>query len=607
MKKVLQILSYIKLYWGYASLNILFNILSVIFSLFSLTMIIPFLGILFDKTKLVVEKPEFSLSTKNLFENFNYYISQIIISEGQVKALGYISMLVVLFFFLKNFFRYFAMFFLAPVRMGVVRDIRNAIYGKILILPLAYFNEQRKGDVMSRFSNDVMEIEWSVMSSLEMLFREPINILIFLTTLFFISPTLTGFALVLLPITGIIIVQIGKSLRRTSSKGQTKMGVILSILEETISGLRIIKAFSAINVTDKKFRENNLQLMNIMVRLFRKRDLASPLSEFLSTMVLVVILYFGGRMVISNSLALDPTFFIYYMVVFSQLILPAKNFTDAFYNVQKGIAATERVNHILDADELIIEKPDALPLKQFNTEITYHKVFFSYNNSEFVLSDINFKIQKGKSIALVGASGGGKSTFVDLLPRFYDTSSGSILIDDIDIKEYKIDDLRSLMGIVTQETILFNDTVFNNIAFGLKDVDHDHVVQAAKIANAHEFISQMPEGYQTNIGDRGLKLSGGQRQRLSIARAVLRNPPILILDEATSALDTESERLVQDALEKVMKSRTSIVIAHRLSTIQNADEIIVLDKGRIVEKGKHSALLTGNGIYKRLIDMQSFK
>lgn len=607
MKKVFQILSYIKHYWGYASLNILFNILSVIFSLFSLTMIIPFLGLLFDKSQLVTIKPELTLSTKSLFENFNYYISQIIITEGQVTALGYISLMVVLLFFLKNFFRYFAMFFLSPVRMGVVRDIRNDIYKKILILPLSYFNEQRKGDVMSRFSNDVMEIEWSVMSSLEMLFREPITILIFLATLFFISPTLTFFALVLLPITGIIIVQIGKSLRRTSSKGQTKMGEILSILEETISGLRIIKAFSAINVADKKFRENNSQLMNIMIRLFRKRDLASPLSEFLSTIVLVIILYFGGRMVISNSLSLDPTFFIYYMVVFSQLILPAKNFTDAFYNIQKGIAAATRVNQILDADEVILEKPDALSLKNFGKEIIYKNVCFSYNGSENVLSDINITIPIGKSIALVGASGGGKSTFVDLLPRFYDITSGNILIDGIDIREYKIDDLRRLMGIVTQETILFNDTVSNNIAFGLVDVTEKDVVQAAKIANAHEFIMLMPDNYRTNIGDRGLKLSGGQRQRLSIARAVLRNPPILILDEATSALDTESERLVQDALEKVMKSRTSIVIAHRLSTIQNVDEIIVLDKGRIVERGHHSELLVKNGIYRKLIDMQSFK
>jgi len=569
-------------------------------------MIIPFLGILFDMNKLVTEKPVLELSTKSLFENFNYLISKIIIDEGQMAALGYVSLLVIIFFFLKNLFRYFAMFFLAPVRMGVVRDIRNDIYRKILILPLSYFNEQRKGDVMSRFSNDVMEIEWSVMSSLEMLFREPINIVIFLATLVFISPTLTMFALVLLPVTGIIIVQIGKSLRRTSSKGQKKMGEILSILEETISGLRIIKAFSAIDIADQKFRENNSQLMKIMIRLFRKRDLASPLSEFLSTIVLVIILYFGGRMVLSNDIGLDPTFFIYYMVVFSQLIVPAKNFTDAFYNIQKGIAAAIRVNHILEADELILEKPDAVSKKSFSSDIQYKNVGFAYNGTDYVLSAIDLVIKTGKSVALVGPSGGGKSTFVDLLPRFYDTTEGSILIDGMDIKDCKIDDLRSLMGIVTQETILFNDTIYNNIAFGLKNVKHEDVVQAARIANAHDFIMQMPDNYETNIGDRGLKLSGGQRQRLSIARAVLRNPPILILDEATSALDTESERLVQEALENVMKSRTSIIIAHRLSTIQNVDEIIVIEKGKIVEKGTHSALVERNGLYKRLIDLQSF-
>jgi ATP-binding cassette, subfamily B, bacterial MsbA len=471
---------------------------------------------------------------------------------------------------------------------------------------LAYFSDQRKGDIMSRITNDVMNIEWSIMQSLEMLFREPLTIIIFMVTLVLISPGLTLFVVILLPLTGFLIAQVGKSLKRTSAKSQRQLGVILSIVEETISGLRIIKGFNAIDKTNEKFREQNSRLTTIMIRLFRKRDLASPMSEFLSTLVLVVILWFGGQLVLNESAGLEPTVFIFYVVVFSQLIVPAKAFTEAYYNVQKGVASAERIREIIDADEVIEESAEAISKKDFHQGIEYRNVSFAYEKEQ-VLQDINLKITKGKMIALVGSSGSGKSTMVDLLPRFYDCTSGEILVDDIPVKDLKIEDLRSLMGIVTQETILFNDTVFNNIAFGMENVKLEDVVAAARIANAHEFIENMPGGYQTNIGDRGIKMSGGQRQRISIARAVLKNPPVMILDEATSALDTESERLVQDALFKLMQNRTSVVIAHRLSTIQNADEIVVLEKGRIVERGNHNALLEKKGVYKKLIDLQSFK
>ena len=605
MKRLLEILQYIKNYLGYASLNVLFNVLSVIFNLFSLAMVIPFLQLLFDTTKLVYVKPALAWNTDAIANYFNYIISSVIIEHGQVQALMFISLLVVALFFLKNLSRYLAMFFLSPVRNGVVRDIRNDIYRRILILPLSYFSEQRKGDIMSRITNDVMNIEWSIMQSLEMLFREPLTILFFLVTLIIISPSLTLFVVLLLPIAMLLIAFIGKSLRRTSARSQRQLGTILSIVEETISGLRIIKGFNAIEKTDEKFREQNDMLTRTMVRLFRKRDLASPMSEFLSTLVLVVVLWFGGQLVLEPGSNLPPTVFIFYVVVFSQLIVPVKSVTEAYYNVQKGVASAERIREIIDADEVILEKPDALRKNDFSHAIEYRNVYFAYEKEE-VLKNINLKIPKGKMVALVGASGSGKSTLVDLLPRFYDCTSGEILVDGINIRDLRIEDLRGLMGIVTQETILFNDTVFNNIAFGMENVERESVVAAAKIANAHEFISSMPHGYDTNIGDRGIKMSGGQRQRISIARAVLKNPPVMILDEATSALDTESERLVQDALLKLMKNRTSVVIAHRLSTIQHADEIVVLDKAEIVERGTHHELLSKGGFYSRLISMQSF-
>ncbi len=613
MRNLLKILRYVIPYWVYALLNVLFNILSVAFTLVSFALFIPILEILFDKTQRMASTPppidgsltEIITNTAVLKQNFYYFIGQTINTYGELQALMYISVLIVILFFLKNLFRYLAMFFLAPIRNGVVKDLRNDLYYKVLILPLSYYSDQRKGDLIARMTSDVTEIEWSVMSSLEMIFREPITIISFLITLFIISPMLTGFVLIMLPVSGLLIGQIGKSLKRTSDKGQRKMGYLLSLIEETISGLRIIKAFNAIDATQANFDKENRMYTKLMIRLYRKRDLASPLSEFLGVLVVVVILWFGGRIVLDPHSGLGAEVFLVYIGIFTQLIPPSKSIVQATYNIQKGAASIQRIQEVLEADEVIVEKTDAIEIHVFTHEIEYKNISFRYE-TEDVLKNINLKLQKGKTIALVGASGSGKSTMADLLPRFYDPTGGELLIDGKDVRDYRIDHVRGLMGIVSQETILFNDSIFNNIALGIKNVSEEDVIRAAKIANAHEFIIQTPLGYQTNIGDRGTKLSGGQRQRISIARAVLKNPPIMILDEATSALDTESERLVQEALENLMKNRTSLVIAHRLSTIQFADEIVVLNKGEIAERGTHVSLLSQNSLYRKLYDMQSF-
>lgn len=613
MKKFFGVLRYVKGYWNYAALNIFFNILSVIFSLFSLAMLFPFLQVLLlgdDATLAQAIKkgaPSFKLTASALTDNVNYYLSKIIVEHGKLEALVLICLFVIVNIFLKNLFRYLGMFFIAPIRNGVVRDMRNKMYDKVLDLPLSYYSEERKGDIMSRMTADVQEIEWSIMQSLEMIFREPVTILIYLGTMVAISPQLSIFSFVLLPISGIMIGRIGKSLRKSSAKSKEKMGLLLSIMEETLGGLRIIKGFNAEKNMNARFREENQAFTDISVKMYRKTDLASPLSEFLGVTVMVVILYFGGKLVLEDH-TMNGSILILYLVVFSQLLAPAKSFTTAYYNVQKGLASAERIDKILNAEVTIRDTPNPVSITKFDNEIEYKNVSFAYREGEvgWVLDDVNLKIAKGKTIALVGQSGSGKTTLADMLPRFYDATKGEILIDGIPIKNTRLKDLRALMGIVTQESILFNDTVYNNIAFGIDNVTEQQVMEAAKIANAHEFIMQMPFGYQTNIGDRGNKMSGGQRQRMSIARAVLKNPPILILDEATSALDTESERLVQDALNKLMKNRTSIVIAHRLSTIQHADEIIVMQKGVIIERGNHSELIVRNGTYKKLHDLQSF-
>jgi subfamily B ATP-binding cassette protein MsbA len=604
MKNLLKVLRYAIPYWGFALLNILFNILSVIFSLVSFAAVVPVLNILFKLDKPMEIRPDFEWKVNTIKDYFYFEIGRLITQYNELTVLAYICGTLVLVYLLKNLFRYMAMFYIAEVRNGVVKDIRNALYHKILILPLSFYSEKKKGDIISRMTTDVQEVEWSVMSSLEMMFRDPVYILSYLVTLFILDYELTLMVLVLLPVTGLIIGQIGKSLKRTSAKGQIKMGELLSTIEETISGLRNIKAFNAIDWANRNFRETNHRYNRLMVRLYRKRDLASPLSEFLGIAVSVFVIWYGGKIILEPGSTLDAALFIMYILVFSQIINPVKALSTAIYNIQKGAASVERIEYVLAAEEVITEKQDAHPVKEFREKIEYRGVWFRYGQED-VLKDINLVIPRGKSIALVGASGSGKSTMADLLPRFYDVTQGEILIDGVPIRDCIISDLRALMGIVSQETVLFNASVFDNIAFGLQGVTEVQVMEAARVANAHEFIMQMPGGYQTNIGDRGVKMSGGQRQRISIARAVLRNPPVMILDEATSALDTESERMVQEALTNLMQNRTSLVIAHRLSTVQHADEIIVLHKGEIAERGSHNELMALQGVYRRLHDMQA--
>ena len=496
------------------------------------------------------------------------------------------------------------MYFLAPIRNGVVRDLRNQLHAKVLALPLGFFTEKRKGDIMARMTTDLVEIEWSIMSSLEMIFKDPLNIIIFLGTLVFISPQLTLFVIVLFPITGFLIARIGRSLKRSSEKGQSKMGHLLSNIEENIGGLRIIKAFNAEYKTHAHFEQNNDDYRFIMTKLLRKKDLSSPMSEFLSTVVLVCVMWFGGQLVLNTKGNLSPESFIGYIVIFSQIIPPAKSFTNAFYHLQKGSASAKRVLEILD-HENPIENPKINKGKtDFKHAIQFKDVSFKYEET-VVIKDLSFDLNKGQRIALVGQSGSGKSTLADLLCRFYDNDQGEILIDGINIKDFLLNDLRSMMGVVSQQSILFNDTVFNNISLGVENADMDAVILAAKAANAHEFIMEMPKGYQSTVGESGNKLSGGQKQRLSIARAILKNPPILILDEATSSLDTQSEKLVQEALNELMKNRTSLVIAHRLSTIQDADQILVLDQGQIIEQGTHLELINKKGLYKSLQEVQN--
>lgn len=606
MKKFRRVLSYINPYWGYLGLNIFFNLMTIVFSLFSFALLIPFLNLLFGIDELVTSKPEFGFSIEALLAYLNYHISAIIIDEGKVKALVYICLVLLAAFFFRNLARYFAMYFMAGVRTKGVRDIRNELYKQLVILPLSFYHKQKKGDVIARVTTDVQEVEYSIMNYLEVLIRDPITIIAYFAFMISMSPQLTLFVLIVLPVTGLIIGRIGRSLRRQSIIGQSKFAGLLAIIEESISGLRIIKAFNAIFYSQNKFKSENKDYSKVILSINRRRDLSSPLSEFLSSAVIIVVLWFGGRLVLGANASIQAADFIAYIVVFSQIIPPAKTFAQGFYSIQKGLASADRIFEILDAEEVIEEKPDAKTISSFNSEIEFKNVSFAYN-SEPVLKNIRLKIKKGKLIALVGESGGGKSTLADLLPRFYDVTKGNILIDGEDIRDVRIDQLRDLMGIVSQESILFNDSVFNNIAFGDIHVSEKEVIKAAKVANAHEFIMNLENGYQTNIGDRGQTLSGGQRQRLSIARAVLANPPILILDEATSSLDTESEKLVQEALSNVLKDRTSIVIAHRLSTIQHADEIIVLKKGKIVERGTHKELMKKEGAYKRLQDLQSFE
>lgn len=604
MKDFLKVLKYIIPYKFYALLNILFNVLSTFFSLFSFALVIPFLGILFETQPIISERIEFDIyKIETIQHNFNYWLSQIIIEKGQFSALISIGAIVIFFTFLKTAFWYLANHFMVPIRNGVVKDMRNLLFDKAVSLPISYFSEEKKGNIISRMSNDVTEIEWGIMSSLEMVFRDPIKIIVYLIAMIFLSWEMTTFVFILLPLVGGLIGVLGKSLRRTAMAGQKQMGNLIAQIDEMIGGLRIVKAFNAENHISKRFKKTNEDYTSLMNKINRKRFLASPLSELLATIAIVIIMWFGGTMVLEGEHSLSSQALIGYLLIFSQIIVPAKSLTTSWYNIKKAMASVDRVNDILDAKNTITEKENPEVINDFKDSIEFKNVSFAYNEIP-VLSNINLKIKKGQTVALVGQSGSGKSTLVDLIPRFYDVEIGEILIDGINIKDYKIKDLRELMGYVNQSPILFNDTIYNNISFGKHNTTMEKVINAAKVANANDFIMETENKYETSIGDGGCRLSGGQRQRLSIARAVLKNPPILILDEATSALDTESEKLVQEAIENIMKNRTSIVIAHRLSTIKRADLICVVHEGKIVEYGKHDELLEKKGFYYKLHDLQ---
>lgn len=597
---------YVLPYKGYAFLNILFNTLGVIFSLLSLILIGPFLQVLFDSQQILTDPVPWSFSKEAIQHNFNFLIGQQIQNYGSQKALLLVSLLIIFMFFLKTANIFLANYYMAPIRNGVVRDIRNKVYQKILSLPLGFFSEERKGDVLSRVTQDVQEIEWSVMASLEKFFRDPVNILVFLIGLLLISPGLTLFVLVLLPISALIIGQLGKNLRKTSTKGQEQMGSLMSTLEESLSGLRIIKAFNAQFRMNQVFQNRNETYTRTMNQITRRRYLASPLSEFMGAVVIVILLSYGGNMVLEGRGSLGAASFMAYIAIFSQLLTPAKSFSTAFYHIQKGLASFDRVDEILKADLVITESDNPLPIEDFEHEIEYDNVSFSYGDKE-VLKEVSLKIKKGQTVALVGRSGSGKSTFVDLLPRFYDVNKGEIRIDGKNIKELSINQLRSLLGYVHQEAILFNDSFANNIAFRKGAGENEKLWEAATAAHAAGFIREYPEGMDYLIGDRGGKLSGGQKQRISIARALFANPKILLLDEATSALDSESEREVQQALKDLMHSRTTLVVAHRLSTIIQADLIVVFKDGKIVEKGTHAQLLSLQGEYLKLYQETSEK
>ena len=605
MKDFYRILRYVKPYYRYAILNVVFNILTVLFSLVSLTMVIPFLGLLFGTIEVENIKPAaFSFSADSLKDHFYYKINSIIESGTKVDALLFICGLILITFFFRNLFRYLSLYFLTPIRNGVVHDLRSSLHKKVISLPIGFFTEKRRGDITSRMTTDLVEIEWSIMSSLEMIFRDPLQIIIYLITLIFISPQLTLFVIILFPITGFIIAKVGKSLKKSSEKSQEKMGDILSVLDENIGGLKVIKLFNAEENVHNKFDKESKKYQSLMTSLLRKKDMSSPMSEFLSTIIMVVVMWFGGKLVLGGESLLSPEEFIGYILIFSQIIPPAKSFTSAYYHLQKGSAAAARVYELMDTENNITESVNPISIHEIKEKVSIKNVSFQYENVP-VLNNLNFTIPKGKTVAIVGKSGSGKSTIADLCARFYDIKEGEICIDNHNIKDIKLSDLRHLMGVVSQESILFNDTIYNNILVGNQKATKQEVLQAAKIANAEEFILECENGYDTNIGEKGDKLSGGQKQRISIARAILKNPDFLILDEATSSLDTQSEKLVQNALSNLMKERTTLVIAHRLSTIKDADEIIVLSEGEIVERGNHAELVENEGHYKTLINLQN--
>ena len=610
MKEFFQLMRrFVSPYKKFLGWAVFLNLLSAVFNIFSFTLLIPILQILFKMDNKVYEFIPWDAAGEGLKDiavnNFYYYVTRMIEINGPSLTLLFLGLFLAFMTLLKTSCYFASSAVMIPLRTGVVRDIRIMVYSKVMSLPLGFFSEERKGDIIARMSGDVGEVENSITSSLDMLIKNPILIVMYFGTLIITSWQLTLFTLLVVPGMGWIMGKVGKKLKRQSLEAQAKWSDTMSQLEETLGGLRIIKAFIAEQKMINRFTECSNEFRDATNRVAMRQALAHPMSEFLGTLLIVVVLWFGGSLILGNHSSIDAPTFIFYMVILYSVINPLKEFSKSGYNIPKGLASMERVDKILKAENKIVEIPNPKPLNGLEEQVEFKDISFSYDGKKEVLQHINLTVPKGKTVALVGQSGSGKSTLVDLLPRYHDVQEGTITIDGVNIKDVRISDLRSLIGNVNQEAILFNDTFFNNIAFGVENATMEQVIEAAKIANAHDFIMEKEDGYHTNIGDRGSKLSGGQRQRISIARAILKNPPILILDEATSALDTESERLVQEALERLMKTRTTIAIAHRLSTIKNADEICVLYEGEIVERGKHEELLAKNGYYKRLNDMQS--
>lgn len=608
MKELFKLLlRFVPPYKKYLILNIFFNLLSTLLSIFSFMLIIPILEILFktsEATYSFIPWGEGDLKDV-VINNFYWLVSEQIKVHGAIWTLMLLGVWLIVMTFAKTMTSYLSSACIIPLRGGVVRDIRNFVYRKVVSLPIGFFTTERKGDIMSRMTGDVAEVENSIMTSLDMIFKNPIMIISYLTTMFILSWQLTLFVLVLLPLAGFVMGRVGKSLKRTSLDAQQQWGSLMAQIEETLGGLRIIKAFNAENRIYQRFSSANNLFYRTTNRIGRRQALAHPMSEFLGTTTIAIVLWFGGALILRGNSVINAGEFIYYLIIFYSIINPAKDLTKAAYTIQRGLAAMERVDKILSTENPIKNPEKPVTDVVLNNAIEYRDVWFKYNE-EWVIKDVNLTIKKGQTVALVGQSGSGKSTMADLLPRFYDVDKGGIYIDGVNIKDMKVFDLRAMMGNVNQEAILFNDTFYNNITFGVSDATQEEVEEAARIANAHDFIMATEQGYDTPIGDRGCRLSGGQRQRVSIARAILKNPPILILDEATSALDTESERLVQEALENLMKNRTTLVIAHRLSTIKDADLICVMQEGRIVEAGRHEELIALNGYYKHLVDMQQF-
>lgn len=605
MKKISRLLKYLADYKGKIGLYFLFNLFSILFGLLSFTLLAPVLNVLFGKTEALQVATTAKPGGAGIVQQATDYFKTFIQHQDKLTALAYICCTIVVFTILKNLFLYLALYILNPIRNSVLRRLRDELFTKTLSLPIGFFTEERKGDLISRMTNDINEVELSIMGVLEVFIREPLTIIFYLSSMIYINYQLTGVLLIFLPLSGLIIGKISKSLRKSSNIAQEQLGSMMGIIDETLVGMRVLKAFNAENQQHLRFMKFNNTLFRTRNRIAARRELASPMSETMGIIVVSIILWIGGQMVFAGN-GFDGATFIGYIALFTQIINPFKSLSNAFYNVQKGSSALDRIEHLLSVENTITERPGATPIRSFEHAIELKNVHFSYGEKK-ILNGIDLKIEKGKVIALVGSSGAGKSTLVDLIPRFHDVSSGEILIDGINIKDCKLDDVRRLMGVVGQDPILFNDTIYNNITLGTGGATQQGVEEAARIAHADKFIANKAEGYQTVAGDRGSRLSGGERQRITIARAVLKNPPVLILDEATSSLDSESERIVQEAINKLMENRTCIVIAHRLSTVKHADEIIVMDKGTIAERGTHASLMAKGGIYTHLVEMQQVK